>query len=89
MDDRNIPRTVVVFIEDEKGKVLSNRETIIADKTSDKASDRTYKVRLTLQTGKYDKNKDYFLIIKDVETDLIEDRIPFQINLAISLDFDF
>lgn len=89
VDDRNIPRTVVVFIEDEKGKVLSNRETIIADKTSDKASDRTYKVRLTLQTGKYDKNKDYFLIIKDVETDLIEDRIPFQINLAISLDFDF
>ena len=89
MDDQNIPRTVVVFIEDEKGNVLSNRETIIADKISDKASDRTHKVRLTLQTGKYDKNKDYFLIIKDVETDLIEDRIPFQINLAISSDFDF
>ncbi len=89
VDDRNIPRTVVIYIEDDNGNVLSSRETIIADKTSDKAGDRTYKVRLTLQTGKYNKNKDYFLIIKDVETELNEDKIPFQINLAISSDFDF
>jgi len=89
VDDRNIPRTVAIFMEDETGAVLSNRETIIADKTSDKAGDRTCKVRLTLKTGKYDKNKDYFLIIKDVETELNEEKIPFQINLAISSDFDF
>jgi len=89
VDERNIPRTVLVYMEDENAAVLSNRETIIADKTSDKAGDRTYKVRLTLKTGNYDKNKDYFLIIKDVETELIEDKIAFQINLAFTSDFDF
>lgn len=83
-----IPCTVNIFIEDENGKILSNQEIIIADKKSEKPEERTFKLRMTLKTGKYDKNKDYYLIIKDTETKLAEAKIPFKINLAIGSDFD-
>ncbi len=88
VDEQHVPRTVEVFMEDEAGMVLTNRETIIANKDADKPLDRTFKVRLTLKTGNYAKDKDYFLLIRDVETELVEEKIPFKINLAISSDFD-
>lgn len=84
-----IPCTVDIYLTDEEGQVLSNQETIIADRQSDKPDERTFKLKLTLKTGNYDKNKDYYLIIKDTETKLNEGKIPFKINLAISSDFDF
>ena len=62
---------------------------LIADKRSDKPTERTYKVKMTLKTGHYDKQKDYFLVVRDVDTDLIEEKIPFKINIAFSSDFDF
>lgn len=86
--DRYLPRSVEVYLEDEAGLLLSNREIIIADRKSDKAAERTFKLRFTLKAGNYDKNKDYFLVIKDCETELIEDRILYKISLAISSDFD-
>lgn len=89
VDEEHLPRTVEVYLEDEEGTILTNRETIIADKRSDKPLERSYKVRMTLKSGKYDKEKDYFLIVRDVKTELIEDKIPFKISLAISSDFDF
>ena len=33
--------------------------------------------------------KDYYLIIKDVQTGIEYDRIPFTIDLGIVSDFDF
>lgn len=87
-DALNIPRTVEIYLEDDAGRVLTSRERIIADKNSDKPAERTYKIRFTLKTGKYDKNQDYYLVIRDVDTELIEDKIPFKISLAISSDFN-
>jgi hypothetical protein len=62
---------------------------LIADKRSDKPVERSHKVRLTLKTGPHDKQKDYFLIVRDADTELIEEKIAFKINIAISSDFDF
>ena len=87
-DALNIPRTVEIYLEDDAGRVLTSRERIIADKNSDKPAERTYKIRFTLKMGKYDKNQDYYLVIRDVDTELIEDKIPFKISLAISSDFN-
>lgn len=37
----------------------------------------------------YDKTKNYYLIIKDTETNVVVEQIPFTINLGIVSDFDF
>ncbi|HHV15227.1 MAG TPA: BREX-1 system phosphatase PglZ type A [Gelria sp.] len=89
VDEGRLPRTVEVYLEDENGKIISNREMIIADKCSDKPAERSHRVRMTLKSGPYDKQKDYFLMVRDVDTELIEGKIPFKINIAFSSDFDF
>ncbi|MGR5915370.1 hypothetical protein ACT7DA_30880 [Bacillus pacificus] len=74
---------------DEEGNAISNEETIIGDRTSDKPEERMFKLRFALKTITYDKNKDYYLILKDMETGVVLEQIPFTINLGIVSDFDF
>ncbi|MGG1689426.1 BREX-1 system phosphatase PglZ type A [Heyndrickxia ginsengihumi] len=89
VEDKLIPRTVVIYMADEVGEVLSNEETIIGDRTFDNPADRTFKLRFVLKSISYDRNKTYYLIIKDTETGVIVEKIPFSINLGIISDFDF
>jgi uncharacterized protein (TIGR02687 family) len=89
VEEKVIPRTVVIYMADEEGNIISNEETIIGDRTSDNPEDRTFKLRFALKSIPYDKNKDYFLTIKDIETGVIVEKIPFKINLGIISDFDF
>ena len=84
-----IPRTVVVYMADEEGEILSNEETIIGDRSSDNPAERTFKLRFVLKSSNYDRNKTYYLIMKDTDTDLIIEKVPFTINLGIISDFDF
>lgn len=44
---------------DDEGVVISDRQTVIADRTSINASERVFRVRLNLKAGAYDKNKIY------------------------------
>lgn len=89
VEDKVVPRTVLVYMADEEGSVISNEETIIGDYTSENPEERTFKLRFALKTMTYDKNKHYYLIIKDAETGVILEKIPFTINLGIVSDFDF
>lgn len=89
VEDKLIPRTVKIYMVDDTESVITNEETLICDRTSDKPEDRTFKLRFALKSIPYDKNKDYYLIIKDVETNVVVERIPFQISLGIVSEFDF
>jgi len=89
VEDKRIPRTVKIYMADENDSVITNEETLICDRTSDKPEDRTFKLRFALKSIPYDKNKDYYLIIKDVETNVVVEKIPFQISLGIVSEFDF
>ncbi|WP_121614392.1 BREX-1 system phosphatase PglZ type A [Mesobacillus foraminis] len=89
VEDKVVPRTVLVFMADENNAVISNEETIIGDRTSENPEDRTFKLRFALKTVTYDKNKHYYLTIKDFETGVILEKIPFNINLGIVSEFDF
>lgn len=89
VEDKIVPRTVSIYMIDENDTLISNEETIIGDKSSDKPDERTFRVRFALKSLQYDKNKQYYLVIKDNETDVIIEKIPFQINLGIVSDFDF
>lgn len=89
VEDKLTPRTVVIYMADEAGEILSNEETVIGDRNFDNPADRTFKLRFVLKNIVYDRNKTYYLIIKDTETGVIVEKIPFSINLGIISDFDF
>jgi uncharacterized protein (TIGR02687 family) len=89
VEDKITPRTVVIYMADEKGTVISNEETIIGDRSFDNPADRTFKIRFVLKSIPYDRNKTYYLTIKDTETGVVVEKISFNINLGIISDFDF
>lgn len=89
VEDKTTPRTVVIYMVDEEGSVISNEETIIGDRPFDNPADRTFKIRFVLKNIPYDRNKTYYLTIRDTETSVVVEKIPFNINLGIISDFDF
>jgi uncharacterized protein (TIGR02687 family) len=89
VEDKTTPRTVVIYMADEGGTVISNEETIIGDRPFDNPADRTFKIRFVLKNIPYDRNKTYYLTIRDTETSVVVEKIPFNINLGIISDFDF
>ena len=71
---------------DDEGVAVSDRQTVIADKRSDNAADRIFRVRFNLKAGTYDKKKVYRLMIaNDIEVEEIE----FHIDIALADDFGF
>ncbi|MDN3451663.1 BREX-1 system phosphatase PglZ type A [Planococcus sp. APC 3906] len=89
VEEKRIPRTVLINMADEHGNSLSNEETIIGDRPFDNPADRTFKLRFVLRNMTYDRSAAYYLVIKDTETGVVTDKIPFSINLGIVSDFDF
>jgi uncharacterized protein (TIGR02687 family) len=89
VEGKTIPCSVNVYFVDENDQVISNEEVIFGDKTSNNPDDRNVSIRFVLKSMDYDKNKKYYLIIKDTETNVICDKIPFIISLGIVSDFDF
>ena len=43
--------------------------------------------QFALESMEFDRNRDYFLVIKDTETDQYMGKIPFKINLGIVNEF--
>jgi uncharacterized protein (TIGR02687 family) len=90
VSDKRIPRKLLVAMWDmvDGEKKISNEKPIIADKTSDRADERTFSIRLTLKGGNYDSNRDYYLRLIDDELGTPYDEIKFKISLGIANDFD-
>jgi uncharacterized protein (TIGR02687 family) len=89
VEDKRVPRTVSIYMINGDEAVISNEATIICDRTTDKPEERTFKVQFALKQTQYDKNGNYYLVIKDTETNVVIEQIPFTINLGIVSDFDF
>ncbi len=80
--EERLPVTLRLSLWDlEENKQISDEKILIADSTCENASEREFKVILTLKDMKYDKNKDYYLKLED---DANKDTIPFRINLAFT-----
>lgn len=89
VEDKRVARTVKVYMADENEAVISNEETLICDRTTEKPEERTFKIRFALKQVPYDRSKNYYLMIKDTETNVVVEKIPFTINLGIVSEFDF
>lgn len=84
--DKIQPCTYSIYMTDDEGVAVSDRQSIIADKSSDNAADRIFRVRFNLKAGVYDKKKVYRLVIaNDIEVEEIE----FHIDIAFADDFGF
>ena len=84
--DKIQPCTYSIYMTDDEGIVISDRQTVIADKTSANATDRVFHVRFNLKAATYDKKKVYRLVIAN-NTDVEE--IEFRIDIAFADDFGF
>jgi len=84
VDEKHLPLRVTAYFADEKGNRISNENIIIAESTSQKPEERSYKEKFTLKDMAYDKGATYYLILKDedelVNTEL--EKIPFVIDLV-------
>ncbi|MFH1760173.1 MAG: BREX-1 system phosphatase PglZ type A [bacterium] len=67
---------------------ISDEKALVADLTTENAEERIHKLTFILKHGNYDKNKDYFLEIRDADMDVVIKKEPFKINLSITNDFD-
>lgn len=81
------PCTYNVQLIDEGGKPVSDRKTVIADRSHDNASERVFRVRFHLSGGVYDKEKTYRLVISNGVDLPVE--IPFRIDVLGGEDFGF
>lgn len=83
------PREFVISMWDVENNIqISNEIHIDANIESNNMEDRIFKKTLELKSFKSDKNKDYYLIIKEVgEVGEPYARIPFTINLVFANDF--
>lgn len=85
--DKIQPCTYTLYMTDEDGDVVSDRQTVIADSRQTNASERVYRVRFSLKAGVYDRNKIYRLVIANATG--IPEEIEFHIDIAFADDFGF
>lgn len=78
-----------LYFTDSNGKMISDIQKIIADRTSDNGQERTFRSTFSLKSLKYSNTESYYLIIAD-ENGMQVSREEFQIDIALSFDeFDF
>lgn len=61
--------TCETYIVDENGEKVSNEYKFVANSSSDDLDTRITKIRFTLKNIQFDRNKPYFLILKNVDKD--------------------
>lgn len=87
--DKQVARRVLVHIADEDGTVYSNEESIIGDLTQSNPKERMFRISLALKNVAYDRKQTYYLVVRDAETDVVTEKVPFTINLGFVSDIDF
>lgn len=81
--------TYKVFFVSEDGETISNENFIIADKTSNEAINRIFKLRFNLKNKSYNKSKKYFLTATDEKSGFEVLRTEIIIDIAFAGNFGF
>lgn len=86
VSERVLARAVLVSLRDGEA-LISDEMSVTFDSTSGLMDERKRSVMLTVRSGTYDKTKDYFLIARDLKTNVEVVRIPLRVDLAFANDF--
>lgn len=88
-DNREAANYLLYFI-DSTGKQISDVQKIIADKTSDNSTDRTFRLSFNLKSQSYENTEIYYLMISEESGLVLPQREEFKIDIAFAVDeFDF
>lgn len=88
--DNYVACTYIAYITDSVGNEVSDKQKIIADKTSTIAKDREFKCTFNLKSQKFSNTETYYLVIVDEEGKQIPIKEEMQIDIAMAIDeFDF
>jgi hypothetical protein len=86
VSEQMLPVTIAVAIY-EGQKMVSSERVITFDSSTDSASERNKAAQLSLSGDKFDRKKDYFLVLKDKDLQVELERYPVTIDLAFTDDF--
>lgn len=81
--------TYEIYMADASGTPVSDKQVLIADRTSPDDTDRVFRARFTLKSMEFNKNKPYYLMIMEQDTSNIIEKIQFTIDIVFTNDFDF
>lgn len=88
--DNYVACTYIAYITYSLGNEVSDRQKIIADKTSTVAKDREFKCTFNLKSQKFNNTETYYLVIADEAGVQIPVKEEMQIDIAMAIDeFDF
>jgi len=86
VSERVLSRSLVISLRD-GDRLISDEQTITFDSTSQLLDERKRSLLLTVLSGSYDRNKDYYLVARDAATKVEVLRAPVKVDLAFSNDF--
>ena len=90
VSDTYVSCTYDVFLTDKDGNVISDKQKIVADRTSTSNIDRQYRCTFNLKQQKYSNTDIYYLVIQDEAGLQVPIKEEFQIDISMSFDdFDF
>ncbi|MDE5738336.1 MAG: BREX-1 system phosphatase PglZ type A, partial [Oscillospiraceae bacterium] len=78
-----------LYFTDESGKMISDIQMIIADKTTNNVKERVFRKRFKMKNQKYSKTEKYYLNIVEKNSSVVSEHIEYTINIAFADDFDF
>ena len=82
--------TYLLTFTDAAGHPISDTQKLIADKSDEDNTARTWRVTFNLKQQKYDQHATYYLVIQDERGLQLPQREEFHISIAFSMDeFDF
>ena len=81
--------TYKIFFISEDNEKISNENSYIADSREPNAQKRIFRMKFQFKDKKYDKDKQYFLVVYDENTGLESFRHPIIMDLAFADDFGF
>lgn len=78
-----------IYFVSEDNEKISNENTYVADSREDSAQKRIFRQKFTFKNKKYDKDKQYYLVVYDEVTGLEKWRHPVIMDIAFADDFGF
>lgn len=78
-----------IFFFSEDNEKISNENSYVADSREENAQKRIFRMRFTFKNKKYDKDKQYYLVVYDEESGLEQWRQPVIMDIAFADDFGF
>jgi len=78
----------IVFLSEDNEKI-SNENSYVADSREENAQKRIFRMWFTFKNKKYDKGKQYYLVVYDEESGLEQWRQPVIMDIAFADDFGF